>query len=49
MVPVNVSNLGFLSITYFKDDSYVGVFYVSLSLDLIFLDSALIYTWLSRD
>ena len=44
MVPRNVSNLGVLSITQFKDNNYVGVFSISLSLALIVLASALVYT-----
>ena len=44
MVPVNVSNLGDLSIPQFKDNNYVGILSISLYLALIVLASALIYT-----
>ena len=40
----NVSNLGTLSIPWFKDDNSVGIFSISLSLALIFLAFDLIYT-----
>ena len=42
MVPVNVSNMVVLSTPQFKDDNYVGVFYISLSLALIVPAYALI-------
>ena len=47
MVTDNVNNLGVLSIPQFKDDNSVGLFSVSLSLALIVLASALVYTPLS--
>ena len=44
MVPGNVSNMGVLSIPQFKDNKSMGIFYISLSPDLVVLASALIYT-----
>ena len=49
MLSGNLSNMVVLFITQFKDNNSVGVFSISLSLELIVLSSDLIYTPLFLD